>query len=275
MATKHDELTEKELASFHVNQRVMTQLERLLASSPGRTPETINVLDWGCGRGRSVAKLREKGFNAFGVDINPETMSKGFPLFRRRGLSPGELLKTAAEAGDFADGFFHVIFSEQVFEHIADLPAVIQTQARLTAPGGSGVHCFPCAKKVWEGHLLMPLVHWLPKNPLRKYWIAMMLFLGWGPPKGSWPETRGKVFREQVDVYYHYLNEHTHYRDNHHIRSEFEKYGFDVNFEISKINSRLLRGVPTGLRRNGFPRGSVTFVVRRRGNFHDRTSEGI
>lgn len=271
MGTKHDVLTEEELASFHVNSRVIAQLETILANYPGRTPEEINILDWGCGRGRSVAKLREKGFNVFGVEIDRKTMSNGFPLFEQRGLSPSELLKPVSQVGNFDDGFFHLIFSEQVFEHIADLSGVIAEQARLTAADGIGVHCFPGAKNVWEGHLHMPFVHWLPKTLSRKYWISMMLLLSWGPPKGAWPGTSGKHFWEQADVYYHYMNEKTYYRDNEHLREEFEKCGFDARYEISGFKSRLLRRLPVGLRRNGFPRGSVTFVVRRRENIQYRT----
>jgi len=269
MGTKHDILTEEELSVFYINSRVIAQLETILSHCPSRTPEQINVLDWGCGRGRSVAKLREKGFNAFGVEIDQKAMLKGFSLFEQRGLVPGELMKPVSKVGDFDDGFFDLIFSEQVFEHIADLSGVIAEQARITAPGGIGIHLFPGAKNVWEGHLLMPFAHWLPKSLFRKYWIAAMLLLSWGPPKDAWPETIGKSFMEQVNVYYHYLNEKTYYRDSKHICDEFGKCGFDAKYEVSGYNSRILRMIPVDLRKKGFPRGSVTVVVRRNERIKD------
>jgi 2-polyprenyl-3-methyl-5-hydroxy-6-metoxy-1,4-benzoquinol methylase len=37
----------------------------------------LRVLDWGCGRGTTVAKLVEMGFDAYGVDIDPEPIKNG------------------------------------------------------------------------------------------------------------------------------------------------------------------------------------------------------
>lgn len=265
MGTKHEVLTEEELASFRINPNVVSQLESFLGRHPDTKPEEINILDWGCGRGRSVAKLREQGFNAFGVDIDSKTMSNGFSLFEQRGFSPTELMKPVSEVSCFEESFFHLIFSEQVFEHIADFTDVLKEYARLTVPGGIGVHCFPGAKNVWEQHLHMPFVHWLPKTPVRKYWIMMMLLLS-GSPKSSWPEANGKSYWGAADIYYQYMNERTYYRDNAHIRKEFEKFGFDAKFKVTGMKSGLLRVLPGRLRRNGFPRGNVVFVVIQRKN---------
>jgi SAM-dependent methyltransferase len=263
MATKHDVLTEDELASFSVNHFVLECLDQTLERFPDLTPEEINVLDWGCGRGRSVAKLREKGFNAFGIDIDEKTMSNGFSLFENRGLAPHELLKPVLRIGEFPDGFFHMIFSEQVFEHVCDLAGVISEQSRITRANGLGVHCFPGAKNVWEDHLKMPFVHWLPKTFARRYWIGMMLILRFGPKTG-WPGVNEMSFQKQLDVYYQYMNNKTYYRDSEAIQHQFEESGFDADYRIAGRAGRLRRLFPGFLTRNGFPRGAVVFRAMRR-----------
>lgn len=263
MASKHDILTEEELASFSVNRHVMDCLNQARENFSDLDPAEINVLDWGCGRGRSVAKLREDGFNAFGVDIDKKTMSNGFPLFEKRGLAPCDLLKPVSRIGEFPDDFFHLIFSEQVFEHVSDLSAVIYEQSRVTKANGFGVHCFPGSRNVWEDHLKMPLVHWMPKASVRKYWIGLMLMLSLGP-KGPWPEANGKPFLGKLDVYYQYMNNKTHYRDSNEIQQLFEDLGFDADYRILGWARRLARFLPRFLARNGFPQGPVVFRVRKR-----------
>lgn len=210
-----------------------------------------------------MAKLREYGFNAFGVDIDEKTVSKGFPLFRNRGLSPRELLKPVSRTGEFPDGFFHLVFSEQVFEHVRELSAVISEQSRITKAGGFGVHCFPGSKNIWEDHLKMPLVHWMPKTSVRKYWIGMMLMLSFGP-KGPWPEADGKPFVDKLDVYYQYMNNKTYYRDSREIQRQFEDLGFHADCRVLSWAGRLGGLLPGFLARNGFPRGQLVFRVRRR-----------
>lgn len=265
MATKHDVLTEDEVAAFSVNRNVMDSLEQVVCGFPRLRREEINVLDWGCGRGRSVAKLREMGFNAFGVDVDERVMAKGFALFKNRGLAPEELLSAVSRTDRFPNGFFHLIFSEQVLEHVADLTPVISEQSRVTSANGLGLHRFPGTWNVWEGHLKMPLAHWLPKTVVRKYWIGMMLMLGFGPKTG-WAGSQDKPFSERLDTFYRYLNEKTFYRDSRHVGQLFETHGFDCRCRVAGQGKRMRRLYPDLLVRNGFPRGSVTLHVVRRGS---------
>lgn len=261
MGTKHDVLTEAEMASFELNPRVVEHVNALCACFPGRKPSEMNILDWGCGRGRSVARLREKGFNAFGVDIDRKTLANGSSLFEQRGLSPDELLRCVDDVKTFDDRFFHCIFSEQVLEHVEDLPGTLKEIGRLTVPGGTGIHFFPGAKNVWEGHVHMPLVHWLPKTVMRRYWISAMLLFGYGP-REPWAEAKGTSAAAHADLYCRYMNNKTFYRDTREINEEFEKNGFISRYEVNA--SRLMRLLPKRLLRNGFPRGGVVFSVKRR-----------
>ncbi len=261
MGSKHDILTEQELSGFQVSNAVLTAITEF-QETVGRSAGQINVLDWGCGRGRSVAKLRELGFNAFGVEIDDATMKNGFDLFHSRGLKPNQLLRNIEDISDFADGYFDFVFSEQVFEHVKDLMLVAKEQARLTKINGVGLHCFPSSHCVEEGHLFMPFVHWLPKNRLRKVSIMMMLALGKGPPNG-WPEIRDRPLSHRAEVFYQYLNNKTYYRDIDTICQIFTDVGFDSNYALKGPQPRRQNLIPAYLRRNGFPNRSVHLHLRR------------
>lgn len=261
MGTKHDVLTEDELATFQISPEIRQEIERFIdrtGTEPSR--ETINILDWGCGRGRSVAKLREEGFNAYGVDIDECTMRNGYSVLTRRGLDPTSVLLTLNDTSRFSDGFFHCICSDQVLEHVRHLPAIFSEMWRLTAPGGIGIHHFPGSRNFHEGHLCMPLVHWLPKNSLRRAAIAICLKAGAGPTH-QWPETEGCGFWSTVDTYYRYLNDKTYYRDIDDMCAAAAQAGFHAEYKLLGGSFPITGNwLPATLRRNGFP-GSSIFLV--------------
>ena len=66
--TKHDVLTEEELARFPMR-RQFVDTANAYAKRHSLEPSDVRILDFGCGRGRLAAKLLEHGFDAYGVDI--------------------------------------------------------------------------------------------------------------------------------------------------------------------------------------------------------------
>ena len=94
-------------------------------------------------------------------------MMNGYKLLAERNLPPQKILRHVSRIIDFPKSTFHFIFSEQVFEHVEDLNFVISECSRVTIRHGIGMHQFPSSKEVWESHLLMPFVHWLPKTKIR------------------------------------------------------------------------------------------------------------
>ncbi|MCH2211530.1 MAG: class I SAM-dependent methyltransferase [Fuerstiella sp.] len=250
------------MSQYSVSHNILSRLTTLQAEHNSPTNQ-INVLDWGCGRGRTVAKLREMGFNAFGVEIDRTTMQNGFRLFENRDMNPTEMLRHVDDLDSFPESFFHFVCSEQVFEHVADLSVVVAELARLTADQGIGVHNFPSARCVMEEHLFMPFVHWLPKNRLRKAAIRLMLSLGQGP-KPDWPEVIEKTAAGRTQVYFDYTVQRTFYRDIRDIVELFVSAGFDANTTVRDTTTfwkRLL--LPDYLNRNGFPNQRTTLVTRR------------
>jgi 2-polyprenyl-3-methyl-5-hydroxy-6-metoxy-1,4-benzoquinol methylase len=264
VGNKHDILTEEELAAYSINPAIRSAIEQLvLRMEPPVPKEEINILDWGCGRGRSVAKLREDGFNVYGVDIDEAAMLNGYQLFEQRGLNPCELLLEINKTSQFQDSFFHFIFSEQVFEHVKNIHAVFAELSRLTKPGGVGIHCFPGSRAIFEEHIHMPLVHWLPKNITRKMTIVSLMMLRYGP-KTVWPETDGRGFWFKADTYYNYLNNKTYYRDIEDICRISIDVGFSPQYELSGRDSLKTRWLPPGFRNNGFPKARITLCLSKK-----------
>lgn len=228
MMTKHDSLTEEEMSSFEMSPRIFRFIEHFRKKMNLKKSD-MNVLDWGCGRGRSVAWLREQGYNAFGTDIDPEPVNNCREFLSARGLD-ADLLISLMENGvekKFPDNFFHLSFSEGVFEHVKDIEQVAENLKRLTAPAGVGVHFFPAHKHFIEIHLYMPFLHWLPKNKLRKLYISLLLSLGKDP---GWKELQGKSRQEKVQAYYEYINNKTYYRSPRTIKDVFKHNNFKVDF---------------------------------------------
>lgn len=203
---RYDILTEKEFSKHEVHYRIIEHIEIYRKSKELKKKE-MKILDWGCGKGGDVLWMLEKGYNVYGVEIDMEVMNKGMELFRKKGCDPSRLrLLSPSGKTDFPDNFFDFTFSDQVFEHISNLESVAAELGRVTAKEGAGLHIYPAHKYLVEGHLYMPFVHWLPKNILRKYLIALYVTLGKEP---KWKELQN--ISEKINGYYRYSIDQTFY----------------------------------------------------------------
>ncbi len=224
---KHDLLTEEEFAAYKAPVRAIQQLNHF-AASKGKSAEQVKVLDWGCGRGRFVLKLRELGFDAYGVDIDPEPVNNGLPLFEKKGFQNKPLSVISADGRTtYEDGFFDFVMTDNVLEHVSDLGKVITEVNRLTAKDGGGYHIFPAQRQFIEGHLFMPFVHWLPQGGLRKAVIRSCVKNGTEP---HWTEVEDSGIEEKTQVYYDYSTDHIFYRPYKHLKNQFSNCGFKVSF---------------------------------------------
>lgn len=230
--SKNDVLTQAELDRFEVDPELIHYLQAAERAF-GRRRESIRVLDWGCGRGRSVAKLCELGFDAYGVDIDSLPLENGYQLFRNNGWEPERRLALLGSGcrTPFEDRFFHFVFSDQVLEHVKGIDDVCRELERITAPGGIGLHRYPARFTVLEGHLYMPFVHWLPKNRLRYLLILLSCALGVHP---GWAEVSGMGLLGRAEAYYEYSVLKTYYRLSSRVRRRFESAGFEVEFVTTK-----------------------------------------
>ena len=222
--SKHDLLIEEEMSDFHLAPRVMQCIDDC-ADRLGVGRQEMRVLDWGCGRGRTVLKLLELGIDAYGVDIDPGPIRNGSQIMKERGFDPEQRLICISSdcLTPFADEFFHVVLSEQVFEHVSDLDALSAELLRITIPGGGGLHVFPAKWRVIEPHLFVPFVHWLPKNRIRYWYLYLM-----AKRIPVWRSVEDKRVAERVEVYYDYLINKTYYRSLKKIFKTFYAAGFDA-----------------------------------------------
>jgi len=250
--SKHNPLSEEELNDFQLRPYINRLIQQYKDDHSITDNSDIRILDWGCGRGISVIKLLDEGYDAYGVEIDQNTMTKGFKLLTNRGYDPKERILHVNNSSKFEDQFFDIVFSEQVLEHVEDLDAVVCEFGRITKNSGVGVHAFPGAKNIIEVHLFMPFVHWLPKNFLRFIVLYFFVMQGKYP---AWPETYNKDKLAITKVFYQYLNKKTYYRDINKILKVFSKYGMQSKYKARYGKKRWF--VPSLLYRNAFPKGVI------------------
>ena len=216
--SKHDVLTDEEFAQFTPQKRTLHYIEEYCQRN-GLKPSQMNILDWGCGRGRATLWFRQRGYNAYGVEIDAKAVSNGRVLLERKGIDHSAL-RVLSDKGlsDFPSGFFHFTYSNQVFEHVRDLECVARELWRVTAARGEGHHVLPAPKEIMEGHLYMPFVHWLPKNKWRERLISVYVRTGREP---RWSELKGQSVRIRAPRTYAYSVEQTFYRSPREIRADF------------------------------------------------------
>lgn len=188
--------------------------------SAGRDRSTLRVLDVGCGRGDTVAWLVEQGFDAYGVDVRESYIANG-----RSYLGPDRLSLIENGSYPYPDGYFDIVISDQVFEHVSQLDVLAKEVARVTKAGGVGLHIFPAKWTLVEPHLHSPIVHWFPKGPIRRAAIDVALRAGWAAPYFS-----NRPRSERRVIFSTYSENETFYRHPSQIRRILEGAGFAVDF---------------------------------------------
>ncbi len=130
------------------------------------------ILDVGCGLGMYVRHMCYFSPDVYGVDIDPEKVAKASADLPNIQEAPAEKLP-------FADGFFDVILSHEVIEHVTDDAQAIREAYRCLKPGGPLVVFCPHRPYSFEQHGAffgkryvfgnIPLVNWLPDVLRRRF----------------------------------------------------------------------------------------------------------
>jgi SAM-dependent methyltransferase len=255
--SKSDILTSDEVREYPFSPETL-ELLQAHGERIGREPGELTTLDWGSGRGRAVGWLRERGYQAFGVDVDPVPIRHAAEYFTHAGWEIQSVLRLIDSRGGtgFGDGFFDFAFSDQVLEHVKDLGAVARELYRVMAPGAEGLHTFPARFRVVEPHLFMLFVHWLPKNRIRRAFIGLCLRLGLDP---RWKALRGQPWSDRTRVYHEYSVAKTHYRSPGEISRIFLASGFEIRFTSLHHRARLEKGI---FRIPGFRKAAIWVLNR-------------
>ena len=181
----------------------------------------VKILDMGCGRGELVRALRLRGARAFGIEIDPRFIESG-KILNETYQDEYSVLSVLGPNGSslFPDGYFDLVISDQVLEHVAQLDSFTAEVARVLRPGGTTLHQFPAQRIVTEPHYRIPFAHWLPKNSLRYTWIKVMLSAGYA--KKFFPDL---ALSDRARVIYKYSAEETFYRSPVAVQAAFDGKG--------------------------------------------------
>lgn len=98
---------------------------------PGR------MLDVGCATGVFLDGMRQRGWETYGVEINPEVAQ-----YARQRLGLNVFASELSDT-DFAAGFFDLVTLWDVLEHVYDPRQTLQEIARVLRPGGLLVLSLP------------------------------------------------------------------------------------------------------------------------------------
>ncbi len=106
--SNNDPLTQAEFDSYRPHPIMIDHIEQC-RSGFGVAKEDFRILDWGCGRGKLVLWLRERGYAAVGVDIDPKPFANSADVFRSKGYLVEKCLHCLGPQGTapFADSLFH------------------------------------------------------------------------------------------------------------------------------------------------------------------------
>jgi SAM-dependent methyltransferase len=212
---KNSRLTQSIFESFHPNITFLNVLEDYKEKHSLESSEIV-ILEWGCGRGELVLWLRLRGYQAFGVELNPKHLKQSRELYEKFQISH-DFLQTIndSNANPFHEKSINIICSFQVLEHVRNLQSLALNHSILLKPEiGLALHVFPGSFRPVEPHICYPFVHWLPKIYLRFLYLYFYGSLIRGKPLAE--------ARRQASQDTNYLKDSTFYRSINEILKLFQ-----------------------------------------------------
>lgn len=202
-----------------------------LNERPTAAGAPVRILDAGCGDGRMLAYLAKclgtlrpgaqielYGFDVVDHGVQPQAFMQRTIANLQQECPQVDWSQRllAARSGDpwpFADGFFDLVVSNQVLEHVHAPQRFFAEHFRVLMRGGRGYHLFPLKHYIYEGHLLLPWVHRIRSWDLMRAYIGWLSVLGLGKYREHARSTgisRSQFAERHADYVYfwtHYLTE--------------------------------------------------------------------
>ena len=129
---------------------------RYIVERLGMDPNSIRLLDVGCGAGYFLSYLKDRGVQSKGLDVNANTVR----YCRERGLDVD-----SGDVADQPDEEYDVIVLFDVLEHLLDPVSVMQEVSRKLKPGGhviiftTNIHSVSYELMGNRGNTLVPFEH--------------------------------------------------------------------------------------------------------------------
>ncbi|NIM22362.1 MAG: methyltransferase domain-containing protein [Candidatus Latescibacteria bacterium] len=201
------------------------------------------ILDFGCGAGRSVQVLRDAGYSGWGCDIRikasqataAQTSAMQKKIETDSMLEAGwlRLIEDDPYRLPFNDDSFDFVFSEQVLEHVHNYPEMTLELHRIMKPGGACLHFFPSRYQIVERHIKVPLAAALTSHN----WLLLWAMLGLRSRSQKELSARETARRN-----FEFLRDRTNYLPKKQIRRHFSENFENVTFAEKNFLEQSSRG---------------------------------
>jgi SAM-dependent methyltransferase len=195
------------------------------------------LLDVGCGNGNNIKGLLDKGVDAYGIDVEFKSgkyLEELIASSRIRKIGDESISRETKKFKDmnwpFGDGFFDLVISKAVVEHINDLDNFAYNSKKVSKKGSLHVHYFASKFALKEPHTGV-----IFGGVIKYRWYYRLHFL---------LKLMPKYFLENPDKAYNFVKDHTFYRTTSEIKSMFKKNGFVYQGDFGKIVLRSKLGIP-------------------------------
>ena len=132
-----------------------------------------SILDVGSGRGEFLMEMVKRGFDVYGLEINPEYIYKSKKRAAELALNP-HIIEGSGEAIPFSDNYFSFVNCAEVTEHVNDPTKVCREIYRVLGSHGKGYVSFHNRFGFFDYHYHLPFINWLPRLLAQK----MLEFVG-------------------------------------------------------------------------------------------------
>lgn len=113
-------------------------------------PKGGKILDIGSGMGDFLRAMRALGFDAYGVETNPERIFEN-------------VVRASAESMPFPDNRFDFVNCAEVTEHVNDPQKVCQEIFRVLKPSGRCYISFHNRWGIYDYHYNLYFINWMPR----------------------------------------------------------------------------------------------------------------
>jgi SAM-dependent methyltransferase len=258
------------VAHLHLLSVINSEMLRLKESP------VVRILDLGCGDGHLIAYLFEnlgplfpsRSIEIYGHDVSDYEAANDGETYQARNFLrerfpsvPWEKFVQMISATDqwpYPDGFFDVIVSNQVLEHLEDMDFFFGEAFRTLKEGGVAANLFPFVHHFQEGHLHLPLVHKIRNFHCLKSMIKVLSAVGLGDFKTT-GKRRGMTLDHYSEHYADFLRQCTYYITYQQARALAKKHHLRISLKYSPgfYTQKLRRMLRLGLKDHYRPEGSV------------------